>query len=126
MEYLNVVRAGGRTPRRAEVEPLVILLAPFAPHIAEELYLRLGHNDGLFDAARWPSFDVAKTAEDSVEIAVQVNGKLRARLVVGVDADEATVKAAALQLDNVARHVEGKAIRKQIYVPGKLLNVVVG
>ena len=87
MEYLNVVRGGGRTARRAEVEPLVVLLAPFAPHIAEELYQRLGHNDGLFDTARWPTFDAAKAAEDSVEIAVQVNGKLRARLVVGVDAE---------------------------------------
>jgi len=126
MEYLNVVRAGGRTARRAEVEPLVVLLAPFAPHVAEELYQRLGHNDGLFDAARWPTFDDAKAAEDSVEIAVQVNGKLRARLVVGIDADEATVKAEAVKLENVARHVDGKTVRKQIYVAGKLLNLVVG
>jgi leucyl-tRNA synthetase len=126
MEYLNVVRAGGRVPKRAEVEPLVVLLAPFAPHVAEELYQRLGHNEGLFGSARWPSFDAAKAAEDAVEIAVQVNGKLRARLVVGVDAREVDVKDAAVQLDNVARHIDGKAIRKQIYVPGKLLNLVVG
>ena len=126
MEYLNVVRAGGRTARRAEVEPLVIMLAPFAPHIAEELYQRLGHDDGLFGAAVWPEFDEAKAAETSVEIAVQVNGKLRARLVVAVDADEATVKAEAVKLDNVTRHLEGKTVRKQIYVPGKLLNLVVG
>jgi leucyl-tRNA synthetase len=126
MEYLNVVRAAGRTPRRAELEPLVLLLAPFAPHVAEELYQRLGHNDGLFDSARWPQFDPAKTVEDTVEVAVQVNGKLRARLVVGVGADEATVRAQALQLDNVARHVEAKTIRKVIFVPGKLLNLVVG
>ncbi len=126
MEYLNAVRAGGRTARRAEVEALVVMLAPFAPHIAEELYQRLGHNGGLFDAARWPKFDASKAAEDSVEIAVQVNGKLRARLVIDLDADEATVKAAAIQLDNVARHVGGKTVRKQIYVAGKLLNLVVG
>ena len=126
MEYLNVVRGGGRTPRRAEVEPLVVLLAPFAPHIAEELYQRLGHNGGLFDSARWPTFDAAKAAEDSIEIAVQVNGKLRARLVVAVGASEGDVKSQAIQLENVARHVDGKAIRKQIYVEGKLLNLVVG
>jgi leucyl-tRNA synthetase len=108
------------------VEPLVIMLAPFAPHIAEELYQRLGHKDGLFGAAAWPEFDEAKAAENSVEIAVQVNGKLRARLVVGVDADEATVKAEAIALENVARHIEGKTVRKQIYVPGKLLNLVIG
>jgi leucyl-tRNA synthetase len=126
MEYLNAVRAAGRTPRRAELEPLVLMLAPFAPHVAEELYQRLGHNDGLFDSARWPQFDPAKTVEDTVEIAVQVNGKLRARLVVGVAAAEATVKSQALQLDNVARHVEAKTIRKVIFVSGKLLNLVVG
>ncbi len=126
MEYLNVVRGGGRTARRAEVEPLVVMLAPFAPHIAEELYQRLGHNGGLFDSARWPVFDAAKAAEDSVEIAVQVNGKLRARLVVAVGASEADVKSQAMQLENVARHVDGKTVRKQIYVAGKLLNLVVG
>jgi len=126
MEYLNVVRANGRVARRAEVEPLAILLAPFAPHVAEELYQRLGHNGGLFGSAHWPAFDAAKAAEDSVEIAVQVNGKLRARLVVAVDAVESDVKSAALALDNVARHVAGKSIRKQIYVQGKLLNLVVG
>ena len=86
MEYLNVVRAGGRTARRAEVEPLVVLVAPFAPHIAEELYQRLGHNDGLFASARWPAFDPAKIVEDSIEVAVQVNGKLRGRVIVSVGA----------------------------------------
>ena len=126
MEYLNAVRAGGRTARRAEVEPLVVMLAPFAPHIAEELYQRLGHKGGLFDAPQWPTFDASKAAEASVEIAVQVNGKLRARLIIDVDANEASVKAAALELDNVARHVDGKVVRKQIYVAGKLLNLVVG
>ncbi len=126
MEYLNVVRHGGRTARRAEVEPLVVMLAPFAPHVAEELYQRLGHNGGLFDSARWPEFDASKAAEKSVEIAVQVNGKLRARLVVAVGAGEADVRSQAMQLENVARHVDGKTVRKQIYVPGKLLNLVVG
>ena len=126
MEYLNVVRAGGRTPRRAEVEPVVVLLAPFAPHIAEELYQRFGHNDGLFDSARWPAFDDAKAAVDNVEVAVQVNGKLRARLVVGVGATENTVRERALELENVARHVDSKTIRKVIFVPDKLLNLVVG
>ncbi len=125
MEYLNVVRAGGRTAQRAEVEPLVLLLAPFAPHIAEELYQRLGHNEGVFDSGRWPTFDPAKAAEDSVEIAIQVNGKLRARLVVSVTADEATVTAAALGNANVDRHVAGKTVRKRIYVEHKLLNLVV-
>jgi leucyl-tRNA synthetase len=126
MEYLNAVRAGGRTPQRTELEPLVILLAPFAPHIAEELYQRLGHNDGLFGAARWPSFDPAKTLARTVEIAIQVNGKLRGRLPVDVGASEADVRAQALALDNVARHVADRPIAKAIFVPDKLLNLVLG
>jgi leucyl-tRNA synthetase len=126
MEYLNVVRAGGRTPRPAELEPLVVLLAPFAPHLAEELYQRLGHNDGLFGAARWPTFDPAKTVALSVEIAVQVNGKLRGRLSIDAGADAAMVRAQALALDNVARHVGERPIAKAIFVPDKLLNLVLG
>ena len=125
MEYLNIVRAGGRTPRKHEVEPLLVLVAPFAPHIAEELYQRLGHNSGLFDTARWPDFDPEKAAEDTVEIAVQVNGKLRGRVTVATGAPEAAVEAAARANDNVERHLGGKQIRKVIYVPGKLLNLVV-
>ena len=126
MEYLNVVRAGGRTASRAEVEPLVIMIAPFAPHIAEELYQQLGHNSGLFDSARWPHFEPDKATEELVEIAVQVNGKVRGRIEAAADADEATVQAAALANDNVARFTDGKAVRKTIFVPGKLLNLVIG
>ncbi len=126
MEYLNVVRAGGRTPRRAEVAPLVLMIAPFAPHVAEELYQRLGHNESLFASARWPVFDEAKAADALLDVGVQVNGKLRARVQVAADADEAAVRAAALANDNVSRFVDGKTIRKAIYVPGKLLNLVVG
>ncbi len=125
MEYLNVVRAGGRTPKSAEVEPLVLLVAPFAPHIAEELYARLGHTQGLFDTARWPAFDPDKIVADSVEIVVQVNGKMRGRVEVPNDADEDTVVAAAKKTGNVTRHLENKTIRKVIYVPGRLLNLVV-
>jgi len=126
MEYLNVVRAGGRQAQRAEVEPLVVMLAPFAPHVAEELYERLGHRDGLFAGARWPSFDPDKAAEETIEVAVQVNGKLRGRVTVAADADEATVRAAAEANDNVARFLEAGTVRKVIYRPGRLLNLVVG
>jgi leucyl-tRNA synthetase len=104
----------------------VILTAPFAPHIAEELYQRLGHNDGLFGTARWPGFDPAKTRADTVEIAIQVNGKLRGRLPVDAGAREADVRAQALVLDNVARHVGDRPIAKAIFVPDKLLNLVLG
>ena len=126
MEYLNVVRAKGRTANRAELTPLVVMLAPFAPHIAEELYQRLGHAGGLFDSARWPACDEAKTVEASTEIAVQVNGKVRARVVVPAAADEQAVIAAAKSNDNVARYLNGAQVRKTIVVPGRLVNLVLG
>ena len=126
MAYLNQVRAGGRTAKRDELVPLVVMLAPFAPHIAEELYLRLGHDDGLFDTARWPAYDEAKTVEATVELAVQVNGKVRGRVAVSADADEASVVAAAKANDNVARYLDGGELRNTIVVPRKLVNLVVG
>jgi leucyl-tRNA synthetase len=126
MEYLNVVRAGGRTPRRSEIEPLIVLVAPFAPHLAEELHQRLGHNESLFASARWPEFDAQKAREETIEIAIQVNGKMRARVVVAADAAEQDVKRAALASENVARHLGERTVKKAIYVPGKLLNLVLG
>ncbi len=126
MEYLNVARAGGRKARKAEVEPLLVMLAPFAPHIAEELYSRLGNDGGLFETARWPRYDEAKTAADTAEMAVQVNGKVRGRITVAVDLAEADVIAAAKANENVARHLDGKQLRKTIVVPGRLVNLVVG
>jgi leucyl-tRNA synthetase len=126
MECLNVVRAGGRDAVRAEVEPLVVMIAPFAPHLAEELWERLGRERSVFDGASWPEFDPAKAAEDSVEIAVQVNGKLRATITVAKDAPEADVLAAARAEENVVRHLNGQTERRVIHVPGRLVNFVVG
>jgi leucyl-tRNA synthetase len=132
MEYLNAVREGGRRVNRAEVEPLVVLVAPFAPHVAEELWHRLGHDQPLFarqtaagNAVRWPDYDPAKTTADSVEFVVQVNGKLRARMPMprGISQDDA--QEAALADENVRRQLDGKEIRKVIFVPDRLLNLVV-
>ena len=125
MEYLNVVRAGGRVAKREELTPLVVMLAPFAPHIAEELYERLGHAGGLFDSARWPRYDAAKTTRRDATIVVQVNGKVRARVTLPADADEADVAAAAQAEENVARHIAGKPLRQVVHVPGRLVNLVV-
>jgi leucyl-tRNA synthetase len=126
MECLNVVRSGGRTAVRSEVEPLVPLVAPFAPHIAEELWERLGHEGGLFGGAHWPSYDETKTVESTVTIAVQVNGKLRASIEVQKDASEEQVVASARAEDNVQRHLEGTQERRVIYVKERLVNFVVG
>ncbi|HEX2080081.1 MAG TPA: class I tRNA ligase family protein, partial [Longimicrobium sp.] len=126
MEYLNTVRAGGRTPERAAVEPLVRLVAPFAPHLAEELWERLGHAQSVFDEAEWPSFDPAKAVADTVELVVQVNGKVRARLPMARGTGEAEARDAALADEHVQRWIEGKQVRKTIFVPDRLLNLVVG
>ena len=125
MEYLNAVRGGGRTPVRAEVEPLVRLVAPFAPHMAEELWRRLGNRESIFDGANWPGFDPAKAAENQVKVAVQVNGKVRGTVSVPKGADREAVTALAREEANVARHLEGMDIRRIIHVPDRLLNFVV-
>ena len=125
MEYLNAVRAGGRTPGRAEIEPLVCLIAPFAPHMAEELWERLGHEGSIFDGANWPAFDAAKAVEEEVRVAVQVNGKVRGTVSVPAGADRDAVTALAREEDNVARHLEGMEVRRVVHVPDRLLNFVV-
>ena len=125
MEYLNAVRAGGRTPKQLELTPLVVMLAPFAPHVAEELYQRLGHHGGLFDQARWPTYDAAKTVDATLTMVVQVNGKTRGRIEVAADADEAAVIAEARRQDNVARHLGDATVRKSVVVKGRLVNLVV-
>ncbi|MCZ6792827.1 MAG: leucine--tRNA ligase, partial [Planctomycetota bacterium] len=103
MECLNVIRAGGREAVRAEVDPLVVMVAPFAPHMAEELWERTGHEGSIFDGGNWPECDEAKAVESSVEIAVQVNGKLRASITVTSGAAEEDVVATARQESNVVR-----------------------
>ncbi len=122
MEYLNVLRSGERTPHREETEPLVRLVAPVAPHIAEDLWERLGGTGSVFDAA-WPTYDLALATDATVTIAIQVNGKLRATVRVAADATQDVVYAAAIADPAVGRHLSGTP-RKVVYVPGRLLNVV--
>jgi leucyl-tRNA synthetase len=123
MAYMNALRAGERTPHRAEVEPLIQLVAPFAPHLAEELWQRMNHHGSVFDGG-WPAYDPALAASETRDIVVQVNGKRRGSITVGVDATEAEVITAALADSAVARYASGP-IEKSIYVPGRLLNIVV-
>jgi len=123
MEYMNVLRAGERVVQRAEVEPLVPLAAPFAPHVCEEMWERLGHTGSVFEG-HWPAFDEALAAEDEVDLAVQVNGKLRGTVRVAKAVSEADALAAAMREPGIAKFVTG-APRKVIFVPGRLLNLVV-
>ncbi len=126
MEYLNEARAGGRTPRRSEIGPLVVMLAPFAPHLAEELWQRLGHTGSIFTGAHWPAYDEKLAIADQVDVAVQVNGRLRATIRMPRGASEDDVKQKALAEEGVKRHMDGKEIRKVIFVPDRLINIVVG
>jgi leucyl-tRNA synthetase len=109
---------------RASIETLLRLLAPLAPHLAEELWERLGHAESIAYAP-WPAADPALLQAATVTLAVQVNGKRRDEIQVPAGADEAAVREAALASENVRRHLEGKSPRKVIVVPGRLVNLVV-
>jgi leucyl-tRNA synthetase len=108
---------------REAVELLLHMLSPFAPHVAEELWRRVG-NDDLICTRRWPEADAAAAREDTVEVVVQVNGKVRARLTVAAGAGEEEIRALAAADPRVLEHTAGKEIRKTVYVPGKLFSIV--
>jgi leucyl-tRNA synthetase len=114
----------GRGVLREALETLLLLLNPFTPHVCEELWARLGHAEGLV-RARWPVCDAAAVREDAVELAVQVNGKVRGRVLVPREAGEAEIRAQALAEPRVAEHVQGKQMVKFVVVPGRLVSVVV-
>lgn len=115
--------AGFSPAWQAACVSLVQLLAPIAPHMTAELWQMLGH-DELLDTAPWPTWDDDLTQEATVTVAVQINGKLRATIQVSPQADQAHVEAAAQAQPNVARYLAGATVRKYIYVPGRLLNIV--
>ncbi len=108
---------------RAEMQTFLILLNPFAPHVTEEMWQRLGYS-GMLNAQKWCTYDEAKTKADSVEIALQIMGKVRARIVVPADISKEDVLAAAKANPVIAAAIAGKQIKKEIYVPGKLVNIV--
>jgi len=105
------------------LEPLVLLLAPFAPHLAEELWQKLGHASSLAHEP-WPAFDESKIQQQTVEVVFQVNGKIRAKSSVPVDSDESLLKRLAYAEQNVKQHLDGKQIVKEIVVKNKLVNFV--
>ena len=109
---------------REALETLVLLLAPMMPHLAEELWQRLGYATLVIDTP-WPAADPALTVEDAITLAVQVNGKLRGTLSLPRDTERTTIEAAALADPTVQRAIGGKPVRKVIVVPNKVVNVVV-
>src|SRR5690606_20982722 len=123
MELTNLLMGKEALPRVA-AETLVLLLSPFAPHIGEELWRKLGHPESLAHAP-WPQFDPEKCIDDTVEVGVQVNGKTRGSVALARDASQDDARQAALANENVNKHVEGKEVKKFIYVPGRIINFVV-
>ena len=123
MEFVNVATKATQIDRPV-LEQFVLVFAPFAPHMAEELWARLGHGDTLAYAP-WPKHDEALLTEDTLEIPVQVNGKLRATIQVPTGADKDTILATAKADERVVAFIEGKDLVKEIFVPGKMVNFVV-
>jgi leucyl-tRNA synthetase len=130
MEYVNVLRGKGADDAmvpdvcRELLEPLIVMLAPLAPHFAEECWERLHHETSVFEAS-WPAFDSSLAEEDQIELVVQVNGKVRGRVSVPAGIGEADAVERAVQVDSVRRFLEGKTLRKTIYVENRLVNLVV-
>jgi leucyl-tRNA synthetase len=129
MEFMNDVKE-----HEAEVSPAVMRLAlesatqalsPFVPHVAEEAWEMLGHEPSIFRTP-WPKYDETAAKADEIEIPVQVNGKLRGKVVVPAEASEDEIRAAALGDERVAKAIEGKTVRKVVIVPKRLVNIVVG
>jgi len=131
---MELVNAAGEYRRTKEgrdtalelhmAETLVRLLAPYTPHVSEELWREvLGHERSVH-SEQWPTWDDAALVSDEIELAVQVNGKVRAHLTIATDASEDSIKEAALALDNVKAYIEGKDLKKVVVVPGRLVSVV--
>jgi leucyl-tRNA synthetase len=131
MELLNTLQSTElSTPQfgpvmKEALESLVLLLAPFVPHISEELWQSLGHAERI-SSASWPEYDRTAVIDEEVLVVVQVNGKLRSKIVVAAGTDEVSLKALALKDEKVQPFLENVQVRKVICVPGKLVNIVVG
>ena len=123
MTLLNKIYENGKI-NRAELKTLIILVNPFAPHVTEEMWANCGYGEMLAKDAKWPSFDEAKCVDSTVEIVVQINGKIRARLSVPTDIESDKAIALAKKDEGIAAALEGKNIIKEIYVKGKLVNIV--
>ena len=130
MELLNAVNRfeddseQGRAVVHEALEAVVLMLSPMTPHICHALWNALGHESAAVDQ-HWPALDDSALELDTIELVVQVNGKLRGRVSVPADAGRDDIQAIAVADDNVRRFVDGKEIRKVIVVPGRLVNIVV-
>ena len=124
MALINDITATGSITKK-ELEIFTILLNPFAPHVTEEVWQQSKLGEGIVAQAQWPSYDEAKCKDDTIEIVVQVNGRVKAKLTVEADIDKNAALAQAKSNEKIAPLIDGKNIIKEIYVPGKLVNIVV-
>ncbi|WP_296133946.1 class I tRNA ligase family protein, partial [uncultured Corynebacterium sp.] len=125
IEYVNyLTKAYPKGAPRKAVEPLAQLVSPVAPHIAEELWKRFGHEDTITYES-FPEFDEKYLVDDEIEVPVQINGKVKARVMVPADADQETVVGVAKSDERIAELTAGKNVVKEIYVPGRMVNLVV-
>ncbi|MEK6676006.1 MAG: class I tRNA ligase family protein [Planctomycetota bacterium] len=123
-DFVNIMTPKDRR-FRAVIEPFILTVAPFTPHLAEELWNRLGHKKTL-TYEPWPKFDPKLTRDEQVEVGVQIGGKLRARILIPADADEKATETAALADPKVMEALAGKTVRKVIVVKGRLVNIITG
>ncbi|MCX7805112.1 MAG: class I tRNA ligase family protein, partial [Planctomycetota bacterium] len=122
MKFANAASASAAPMNRSQAEKFLLVLSPFAPHIAEEIWSRMGHQASIANEG-WPSYDPEKIKEDVVEIPVQVNGRVRSRVSVRADASEDEMRKAAEEA--AAQWLKGKQIVRAVVVPGRLVNIVV-
>lgn len=124
MVFINESYKAEKLPK-AYIEGFLLLISPITPHLAEELWSKLGHTDTIA-YAQWPTFDETKLSDDTVEVAVQINGKIRAKITVSKDSSKEELEQVALANEDVKQWMEGKELKKIIAIPGRLVNIVAG
>ena len=124
MSHAKDESENGRAIMREGLETVILLLSPIVPHITEVLWREFGHAKPIIDAA-WPEVDESALVQKELQLVVQVNGKLRAKIMVPSDADQKQIEESAISDENVQKFIAEKQIRKVIVVPGRLVNIVV-
>jgi leucyl-tRNA synthetase len=124
MALLNDINAAGSITKKA-LSDFIILVSPFAPHLAEEMWQLCGHAQDITTSAVWPTYDEGKTVDESIQIPVQINGKLRSLIAIAPDSDQQVVLDLAMADEKIKAAIDGKSVLKTIYVKNKLINLVV-
>ena len=123
MSLVNTIYTKGSVTR-GELETLLVLLNPVAPHITEEMWQNIGHEKSIALSAAWPEFDENKTIKAEVEVAVQICGKVRARMMVPADLSKDDAEKFFMEKPEVQKLITGKTVKKFVFIPGRLVNIV--